>query len=410
MSADSLPADSLPADSAPADRGPAPQQIAGRTSQARAQRRGSKLRRIASLVRKEGRQVVRDPSSIAIGVILPVILILLFGYGLSLDVKDVRVALVIDDRSAEATEMAAGFQLSRYFTARYVNSMVEARELMLNRKVDGILHVQSDFARRLALGNAEVQILVHGTDANRARIMQGYAEATIAEYLARRSAAGEPVVAGPINIQSQLWFNTANESRWFLVPGLIVLVMTLIGAMLTALVMAREWEHGTLEALFVTPVRSDEILLGKTIPYFVLGLVGFVLCVLAAKFLFHVPIRGSLWVLTSASMLYLLVSLGIGLLISALVKSQFVASQLALLVTFLPAMMLSGFLFDIRSMPAALRLVTYLLPARYYVALLQTVFLAGDVWPVIVPNAAILAAMTAVLAILTRGVTRKRLA
>jgi ABC-2 type transport system permease protein len=392
-------------DAVPADRSRSTQQARGS-----APHRGGKLRRIASLVRKEGRQVVRDPSSIAIGVVLPVILILLFGYGLSLDVKDVRVALVIDDRSADATEMAASFQLSRYFIARYVNSMVEARELMLNRKVDGILHVQSDFSRRLALGDAECQILVHGTDANRARIMQGYAEAAIGEYLARRAAAGEPVVAGPINIQSQLWFNSANESRWFLVPGLIVLVMTLIGAMLTALVMAREWEHGTLEALFVTPVRSDEILLGKTIPYFLLGLVGFALCVLAAKFLFHVPIRGSLWVLTSASMLYLLVSLGIGLLISSLVKSQFVASQLALLVTFLPAMMLSGFLFDIRSMPAALRLVTYALPARYYVALLQTVFLAGDVWPVILPNAAMLVAMTAVLAILTRGVTRKRLA
>src|SRR5580704_3035526 len=244
--------------------------------------RSGKLRRVVSLVRKEARQVIRDPSSIALGVVLPVILILLFGYGLSLDVKDVRVALVIDDRSADATEMAAGFQLSRYFVARYVNSMVEARELMLNRKVDGILHVQSDFSRRLALGNAEVQILVNGTDANRARIMQGYAEAAIGEFLARRSAAGEPVVAGPINIQSQLWFNSANESRWFLVPGLIVLVMTLIGAMLTALVMAREWEHGTLESLFVTPVRSDEILLGKTIPYFILGMIGFSLCVVAA--------------------------------------------------------------------------------------------------------------------------------
>jgi ABC-2 type transport system permease protein len=392
-----------------ADAAPAHRPQSAKQAKDRAPHRGGKLRRIASLVRKEGRQVVRDPSSIAIGVVLPVILILLFGYGLSLDVKDVRVAMVIDDRSAEATEMAASFQLSRYFIARYVNSMVEARELMLNRKVDGIVHVQSDFSRRLAPGSAEVQILVHGTDANRARIMQGYAEAAIGEYLARRAAAGEPVVAGPINIQSQLWFNSANESRWFLVPGLIVLVMTLIGAMLTALVMAREWEHGTLEALFVTPVRSDEILLGKTIPYFLLGLIGFVLCVLAAKFLFHVPIRGSLWVLTGASMLYLLVSLGIGLLISSLVKSQFVASQLALLVTFLPAMMLSGFLFDIRSMPAALRLVTYVLPARYYVALLQTVFLAGDVWTVILPNAAMLVAM-AVLAILTRGVTRKRLA
>ncbi len=369
-----------------------------------------KLRRIASLVQKEARQVVRDPSSIALGVVLPVILILLFGFGLSLDIKDIRVALVVDDRSADATEMVAGFQLSRYFVPSYVNSMEEARQLMLYRKVDGILHVQSDFSRRLALGNAEVQILVHGTDANRARIMQAYAEAAIGEYLARRAAAGQPVAAGPINVQSQLWFNSANESRWFLVPGLIVLVMTLIGAMLTALVMAREWERGTLEALFVTPVRSDEILLGKTIPYFFLGMIGFALCVVAAKFLFHVPLRGSLWVLAGASMLYLLVALGIGLLISSIVRSQFVASQVGVLVTFLPAMMLSGFLFDLRSMPPTLRMVTYLLPARYYVAILQTVFLAGDVWPVILPNTAVLGVMTVLVAVLTRGVTRKRLA
>ena len=372
--------------------------------------RGGKLRRVAALVRKEGRQVVRDPSSIAIGVVLPVILILLFGYGLSLDMKDIRVALVLDDRSAEATEMAAGFQMSRYFIATYVNSMEQARELMLNRKADAILHVQSDFSRRLALGNAEVQLLVHGSDANRARIIQAYSEAALSTYLGRRAAAGDPIAAGPINVQSQLWFNSANESRWFLVPGLIVLVMTLIGAMLTALVMAREWEHGTLEALFVTPVRADEILLGKTIPYFLLGMIGFALCVVATKFLFHVPLRGSIWVLTGASMLYLLVALGIGLVISALVKSQFVASQVAILVTFLPAMMLSGFLFDLRSMPAPLRMLTYALPARYYVALLQTMFLAGDVWPVILPNTAVLGVMAVLLAILTRGITRKRLA
>ncbi len=372
--------------------------------------RGGKLRRVAALVRKEGRQVVRDPSSIAIGIVLPVILILLFGYGLSLYMKDIRVALVLDDRSSEATEMAAGFQMSRYFIATYANSMEEARELLLNRKADAILHVQSDFSRRLALGNAEVQLLVHGSDANRARIIQAYSEAALGTYLGRRAAAGDPIAAGPINVQSQLWFNSANESRWFLVPGLIVLVMTLIGAMLTALVMAREWEHGTLEALFVTPVRADEILLGKTIPYFVLGMIGFALCVVATKFLFHVPLRGSIWVLTGASMLYLLVALGIGLVISALVKSQFVASQVAILVTFLPAMMLSGFLFDLRSMPAPLRMLTYALPARYYVALLQTMFLAGDVWPVILPNTLVLGAMAVLLAILTRVMTRKRLA
>jgi pyoluteorin transport system permease protein len=175
-------------------------------------------------------------------------------------------------------------------------------------------------------------------------------------------------------------------------------------------VMAREWERGTLEALFVTPVQADEILLGKTIPYFMLGMVGLVLCLVAARFLFHVPFRGSAWVLIGTSMLYLLVVLGIGLLISSAVRSQLIASQVALLVTFMPAVMLSGFLFDLRSMPAPVRLITYALPARYYVTLLQTVFLAGDVWGVLLPNAAVLAGMAAVLLLLTRGVTRKRLA
>jgi ABC-2 type transport system permease protein len=175
-------------------------------------------------------------------------------------------------------------------------------------------------------------------------------------------------------------------------------------------VMAREWERGTLEALFVTPVRADEILLGKTIPYFALGMIGLVLCLLAARFLFHVPFRGSLVVLIGVSMLYLLVALGIGLLISSAVKSQLVASQVTLIATFMPAVMLSGFLFDLRSMPALVRLITYALPARYYVTLLQTIFLAGDIWGVILPNTAVLAGMALVLLLLTRGATRKKLA
>jgi ABC-2 type transport system permease protein len=280
---------------------------------------------------------------------------------------------------------------------------------MLARRVDGIVRIRPDFARRLNLGDAEVQILIHGTDANHARIIQSYAQGAVGQWAARRAAEGYNVSNGPVVVQNRLWFNDANESRYFLVPGLVVLIMTLIGALLTSLVMAREWERGTLEALFVTPVRAEEILLGKTIPYFALGMAGLALCLLAAKFLFHVPFRGSVWVLAGTSMLYLLVALSIGLLISSAVKSQFVASQVTLLVTFLPALMLSGFLFDLRSMPATVRLVTYVLPARYYVALLQTLFLAGDIWEVILPNAAVLAGMAGVLLLLTRGVTRKKL-
>jgi ABC-2 type transport system permease protein len=300
--------------------------------------------------------------------------------------------------------------MSPYFDARLVVTMESARRLMLERKIDAVVRIPPDFARRLALGDAEVQVLAHGVDANRARIILRYAEGAVGQWSALRAAQGGEDMAGPVIVHSRLWFNEANESRYFLVPGLIVLIMTLIGAMLTALVMAREWERGTMEALFVTPVRSGEILLGKTIPYFVLGLAGFALCVLAAQFLFKVPLRGSFLVLTGASVLYLLVALGVGLLISSIVKNQYLASELTMLITFLPALLLSGFLFDLRSMPDAVRLISYLLPARYYVALLQTIFLAGDVWAVILPNALVLAVMAALLLVGTRLKTAKTLA
>ena len=360
-------------------------------------------------MRKETLQIIRDPSSIAIGIVLPVVLILLFGYGLSLDVTQVPVAVVLEDPSPAAADLAASFQLSPYFDVRMMTSMPQARQLMLAREIDGVVRIRPDFGRQLSIGDAEVQILVHGIDANHARIVQTYAQGAVNQWAAKRTAQGREVLSGPVVVQSRLWFNESNESRYFLVPGLIVLIMTLIGAFLTSLVVAREWERGTMEALFVTPVRPDEILLGKTIPYFILGMIGLVLCLLAAKFLFHVPFRGSVAVLSGVSMLYLLVALAIGLLISSGFKSQFVASQIALLVTFLPALMLSGFLFDLRSMPAAVALITHVLPARYYVTLLQTIFLAGDIWAVILPNAAVLAGMAVVLLLLTRRAIQKKL-
>ena len=370
----------------------------------------ARLRRAGCLIRKETRQIVRDPSSIAIGIVLPVVLILLFGYGVSLDVTEVPIALVVEDPSPAATELAASFQLSHYFNVQLVTSMPVAQQLMLARKIDGIVRIRPDFSRALSRGDAEVQVLMHGVDANHARIVQSYAKGAINQWASRRTAQGINVSSGPVTVRGRMWFNEANESRYFLIPGLIVLVMTLIGALLTALVMAREWERGTLEALFVTPVRTEEILLGKTVPYFALGLIGLILCLLAAKFLFHVPFRGSLTVLIGASMLYLLVALAIGLLISSAFKSQFVASQITILVTFMPAVMLSGFLFDLSSMPVAVRLITYVLPARYYVALLQTIFLAGDIWAVILPNMAMLAGMATILLGLTKRATRKSLA
>lgn len=381
-------------------------------SPARAYARGpAKLRRVGALVRKETYQLFRDPSSIAIGVVMPLLLILLFGFALSLDVRNVPVAVVLEDASPATTELAASFALSPYFDARLLTSMPRAQQLMQERKIDGIVRIRPDFARQVSLGDAEAQVLVYGTDANQARIIEGYAQGAIGTWSVRRTAEGfAPAAVGSVQVQSRLWFNEADDSSYFLVPGLIVLIMTLIGALLTALVMAREWERGTFEALFVTPVRAGEILLAKMIPYFALGMAGLGLCVLAARFLFHVPVRGSISILVGVSMLYLLVALATGLLISSLAKNQFVSSMATLLVTFLPALFLSGFLFDLRSTPAAIRVISYALPARYYVALLQTVFLAGDVWAVIVPNAAVLALMAAALLAMTRAAAKKRLA
>jgi ABC-type multidrug transport system ATPase subunit/ABC-type multidrug transport system permease subunit len=369
----------------------------------------AKAWRMWALVKKEVRQILRDPSSIAVGMVLPVVLILLFGYALSLDVKHVPVAVVLEDTSPDAAELASTFQLSPYFRAQLLTSMVQAQDLMLASQVDGIIRIRPDFSRQMRSGDAEVQIVVHGGDANRARIIQGYAQGTIGQWTARRVAEGQAVASGPVVMQDRLWFNEANESRYFLVPGLIVLVMTVLGALLTALVVAREWEQGTFEALFVTPVRGGELLLSKVLPYLGLGIFGLVLCLLAAKFLFQVPFRGSLWVLGSGSLLYLLIALGLGLLISATVKAQFVASLMVVVTAFIPVLMLSGFLFDLNNLPVAVRFLTYVFPARYYVALLQTVLLAGDVWVVILPNVLMLAGMAALLLILTRVQFKKQL-
>ena len=368
-----------------------------------------KLRRIRALTVKETRQVLRDPSSIAIGIVFPLMMILLFGYGMSLDVSRVSVAVVDEDASADSTALVGAFQLSPNFVVTMARSMDEANTIFLDRKVDGVLRIPSDFSRRWHLGEAEVQILVNGTDANQARIMQGYAQGPVAEWSAAQGGPVASAATGPLIVVNRMWFNENNNSQYFLVPGLIVLVMTIIGAFLTAMVVAREWERGTLEALFVTPMRAGEFLISKLLPYFALGMIGFVLCLLAGQFLFHVPLRGSLFLLCLASMIYLLVALGIGLLLSTLVKSQFLASQLAMTLTFLPAMMLSGFLYDLRSMPAVIRGITYALPARYAVALMQTLYLAGNVGSVVWLNLGVLTAMAVALLVLTRLVTRKQL-
>ncbi|MDH1010705.1 ABC transporter permease [Pseudomonas nicosulfuronedens] len=372
---------------------------------------GGFWRRLASLTRKEVRQLVRDRSNLLIGIGLPIALILIFGYGLSLDVKRAIVAIVLDDPSPVARDVAAGISRTEYLEPHLVRSYAEGEKLMRAREVDAVVQFPSDFTRNLNDGHAQIQVLVQGSDATRAASVSTYVSSALAGYAEKQAdrGSGPASQAGAVTIVQRMWFNAANTSTWYLVPGLIVLIMTLVGAFLTALVMAREWERGTLEALFVTPVRPVEILLAKIIPCFAIGMIGLALCLLAARFLFDVPIYGSFIVLVIASMLYMLVALGIGLLISAVTKNQFLASQIALLASFLPAMMLSGFIFDLRNVPTAIRVIGNLLPATYFMELVKSLFLAGDFWPMILKNCAILAAYAVALLGLARLVTRKRL-
>jgi len=369
--------------------------------------------RLVSLTRKEFRQLLRDRSNLAIGILLPMVLILIFGYGMSLDVKNAPVAVVMEDASPTAHEAIAGLQLSPTIAPVLLGSMHDAEELMRERKVDGIVRVPADFSRALAAGNARVQLIVHGSDAGRASIILAYVSGALAQSGVRQAdrggSSGGPAIVGSVTVEQRMWFNAANTSTWYLVPGLIVLIMTLVGAFLTALVMAREWERGTLEALFVTPVRPVEILLAKIIPYFAVGMLGLALCLLSARYLFAVPMYGSLLVVVFASMLYLIVAVSLGLVISSVTRNQFLASQVALIATFMPSMMLSGFLFDLRNVPTAVWVIGHLLPATYFMDLIKTLFLAGDVWPLVWRNCAILLAYAVGLLLVARAVTRKSL-
>ena len=372
--------------------------------------RGGPAMRLRGLVRKEFLQVVRDPSSIAIAFLMPVVLLVLFGYGVSLDARQVPIAIVVDAPDAETAALVSELQGTEYFAPVLVPDAHTAERELRKRRVQGIVHLRQDFARQLKTGRgAALQVIVNGVDANYARLVLGYLEGAWNLWQQRRAEAHGDPLRMPVPLQQRIWFNSNLRSRDYLVPGLIVVIMTLIGALLTAMVMAREWERGTAEAMMVTPVRMREILLSKLVTYFLLGTWGMLLSVAMAVWLFQVPLRGSFAVLFLTSSLFLLVALGMGLLISTVTKNQFVAGQVAIITTFLPAFILSGFIFDIASMPWIVRSITRLLAARYFVAILQTVFLAGNVWTVIWPNTLALLVMMLILFALIQRKSRKRL-
>ena len=371
---------------------------------------GNSLMRLRGLIRKESLQILRDPSSISIAFVLPVVLLFLFGYGISLDAKHVPVALVIENPTSETASFAASLSNSRYFATVTMRDRHTANKALTASEVDAIVVLRSDFSRRIqSPESAPIQVIVNGTDANTARIIGGYMQGAWQKWLTQHAFDAGYDLKPPVTIEQRVWFNAEVRSRNFLVPGLIAIIMTLIGTLLTAMVVAREWERGTMEALMVTPVRIGEILLGKMIPYFVLGMGSMALSTGMALFVFDVPLRGSLGVLLIVSALFMLVSLGMGLLISTLARSQFVAGQVAIIIVFLPAFILSGFIFDIDSMPRAVQILTHVIPARYFVSSLQTLFLAGTIWPIILADSAVLVLMAAIFLGLTRRKTRKSL-
>ncbi len=347
-----------------------------------------KSMRLAGLMRKEVYEIVRDPSSIAIAFVLPLVLLLIFGYGVSLDARRILVAEVIDHPTQLTASFLAELERSPWFRPEIYPDEPSAEQALMHGRADAILWMRADFTRlSYSTGSAPIHLTVNGVDANQARIIENYVNGTWLLWLQQEAARQGTHVAAPVVADARVWFNPALRSRDNLIPGLIAIIMTLIGALLTALVVAREWERGTMEGIMVTPVSAIEILLGKLIPYFAMGMGGMAMSTVMAVFLFDVPLRGSLLVLFGTAALFLLTALGMGLVISVLARSQFVAAMIAIVTTFLPAFILSGFIFDIRSMPQVIQLLTHIVAARYFVTMLQSVFLAGDVWPVLLRNA-----------------------
>lgn len=342
------------------------------------------ISRAMAVARKETLHVVRDARSLVMAIALPMILLLLFGYALTLDVD--RVPLLVWDRSMtpQSRELVSRFNGSRYFSIRgSVSSYREIEEAIDRRHTLAALVVPDDFASSLAAGRqSDLQFIVDGSDANTSILATGYAEALTQAYSQKLSLdflmkrTGRKLTQ-PLNVNSRVWFNTDMESKNFIVPSLIAVVMMIIAALLTSLTVSREWERGTMEQLISTPVTANEIIIGKLAPYFAIGMIDVTISVLMGEFLFHVPLRGSVALLFAMASIYLAGALSMGILISVATRNQLLSTQIAMIGTFLPAFLLSGFMFAISNMPAFLQVVTYLVPARYFIIVIRGIYLKG---------------------------------
>lgn len=362
------------------------------------------MRRLLALARKESYQIVRDPSSILVAFVLPVLLLFILGYAVNLDASRIRLGVLNQDGGQHGTQLVAALSQSSVFELHRVASLRDIEQQIKRGSLRGAVVIDPDFSRQwqLGQGSSAVQVITDGAEPNTASFIAAYVQGTwqgwqqsVLYDLARADSQARNGSAPPVfEIRQRTWFNPAAISRNFLVPGSISVVMTIIGVLLTSLVVAREWERGTMEALLATPITRTELLLAKIIPYYVLGMCAMLLCLLVAVWVMQVPFRGSLAVLFVIASLFLASALGLGLFLSTVMRNQFHAAQAALTAGFLPAMMLSGFVYEISSMPLALQWFTRLIPARYFTNSLQTLFQVGNVGPLLLANAAGLALLS----------------
>ncbi|MDR2175598.1 MAG: ABC transporter permease subunit [Synergistaceae bacterium] len=363
--------------------------------------------RVWALVKKERLQIVRDPSSIIIAFVLPAVLLFLFGFGLTLDAKNIRFGIALEDQGWAARDLAMAFTGSSRFQTVVVPARQELFPRVVAGELKGVLVIPNGFSAALYTpafpdsAAAPLQLLTDGVLPNTAGMVQNYSLEVISLWAGLGSQN--------LILEPRFWYNSEIESRYSIIPGIMALIMALIGTMLTSLVVAREWEQGTMEALLSTPVSAFEILLGKLIPYYMLAMFSTFFSLAVAVGFFGIPFRGSLLMLFCVASLFMLSSLGQGLIISTVAKNQYVASFAALMSAFLPAVLLSGFVFEIESMPTFQRAVAAVLPARYLVTCLKTLFLAGDVMGILLPNMLKLAALGTLFLGVTLRHTPKRL-
>lgn len=356
------------------------------------------LKRTWAIARKELIHIRRDPISLLQVILLPVLLLLLYGYALTFDIKNVTIAVYDQERSQLSEDFINHFRGTDYFRLeKFTQDYDELQRLIMEHKVQVGLMLPFDFSRRYQRGQtATCQAVVEGTDSNTANIVLGYIQAVTTAYnqklLAQRLMSKGPGRGEmPVDSQTRFWFNEDLESRNYIVPGLIAVIMTVVGALLTALTVVRELERGSMEGLMATPLKRTELLLGKLGPYFIIGMFDMAVVVAMGKFLFQVPLRGSLFLLIAMSAIFLIATLGQGLLISVTSENQLQAFQMAMLTTFLPSFLLSGFVFSIYLMPLPLQIASYIVPARYLVTISKGIYLKGLGLKYLWPSAVMLA-------------------